>query len=257
MRLEIFKIGGNVIENQSELTKFLQLFSKIHSPKILVHGGGKKATQLLPKLGISPKMVNGRRITNAPTLEVVTMVYGGLVNKNIVAQLQAFGNNALGLSGADANTISAVKRPVTTIDYGFAGDVTTVNSKAIIAILQAGFTPVFCALTHDNNGQLLNTNADTISAALAVALSKQYQVTLNYCFELNGVLKNIEDKTSVIPKITLEDYATLKANGTIANGMLPKIHNCFEALKQGVTQVCIGNYGLFDKEKKNYTQLVL
>lgn len=255
--VKIVKIGGNIIENEGELEKFLQLFSLLDGPKILVHGGGKKASQLLPKLGIAPKMTNGRRITDAATLDVVVMVYGGLVNKNVVAQLQAKGTNAIGLSGADGNSIQAHKRPVKDIDYGFAGDVEGVNTAVIAGLLDQGLTPVFCALTHDQKGQLLNTNADTIAAELAIGLSKDFRATLNYCFELNGVLRDIKDAQSVIPHIDSESYKVLVADGVIADGMLPKMHNCFQALERGVAEVRIGNLGLFEKENSSYTTLVL
>lgn len=225
--------------------------------KILVHGGGKKASEMLAKLGIQPKMKNGRRITDGQSLDVVTMVYGGLVNKNIVAQLQALGTNTLGLSGADANTILAQKRPVKEIDYGFAGDIEHVETDTLTKLLQTGLTPVFCALTHDGKGQLLNTNADTIASALAVGLSANFDTTLNYCFEFNGVLKDINDKDSVIKRIDTTSYQKLIADGTISDGMLPKLHNCLEALRQGVSEVRIGNLGLFDTSCTNYTRLVL
>ena len=256
-KLSIYKIGGNVIGNEEELQSFLSLFSTVKGFKILVHGGGKKASNLLPKLGIEPKMVKGRRITDAATLEVVTMVYSGLVNKNIVAQLQALNTNAIGMSGADANCIQAHKRPVTAIDYGFVGDVERVSNDMLSSILGLGLTPVFCALTHDQKGQLLNTNADTIASELAKGLSSNFNITLNYCFELNGVLKDIKDKESVIPEINSESYQKLIQEGIIADGMLPKLHNCFEALKNGVNEVRIGNLGLFEKENTNYTRLVL
>lgn len=256
-RLSIVKIGGNIIEDHKALQVFLEHFSSLHSPKILVHGGGKKASELLPKLGIVPKMIQGRRITDAATLDVVTMVYGGLVNKTIVAQLQALGTNAIGMSGADANSIQAHKRPVGEIDYGFAGDVDGINSDGISNLLAIGLTPIFCALTHDQNGQLLNTNADTIASVLAVGLSTKFEVTLNYCFELNGVLEDIDDKDSVIPKIDTSSYKNLISQGSIADGMLPKLHNCFEALKQGVHEVRIGHLGLFDTNNTTYTSLVL
>lgn len=255
--LSIFKIGGNVIENEKELQKFLSSFSKVNGHKILVHGGGKKATNLLPKLGIESKMVNGRRITDTATLDVVTMVYAGLVNKTIVAKLQALNINAIGLSGADANSIQAHKRPVEEIDYGFAGDIKGSNSEMLTKFLKLGLTPVFCALTHDKKGQLLNTNADTIASAIAVGLSGTFEITLNYCFELNGVLKDINDKTSVIKTIDSNFYTHLVDKGVIADGMLPKLHNCFIALKHGVSEVRIGNLGLFENSTTNYTSLVL
>lgn len=255
--LSIFKIGGNIIEDEGQLQQFLRLFSLVQGYKILVHGGGKKASELLPKLGIVPKMINGRRITDAKTLDVVTMVYGGLVNKTIVAQLQALGINTIGMSGADANSIQAHKRPVKDIDYGFAGDVDGINTHKLTEILNIGLTPVFCALTHDQKGQLLNTNADTIASVLAAGLSGQFDTTLNYCFELNGVLKDIKDKASVIQKIDSKSYEKLLEEGSIAEGMLPKLHNCFQALKNGVSEVRIGNLGLFEKENITYTRLVL
>jgi len=256
-KLNIFKIGGAIIEEKDALQQFLRLFSQVDGKKILVHGGGKKATELLHRLGIQPKMIHGRRITDVETLEVVTMVYGGLVNKNIVAKLQALGTNAIGMSGADANVIEAHKRPIKEIDYGFAGDVHTINGVSIAALLNLGLTPIFCALTHDTKGQLLNTNADTIASTVATGLSNQFDITLNYCFELNGVLENIADKNSVIPKIDSITYQKLIEHGKIADGMLPKLHNCFEALEHGVKEVRIGNLGLFEKSTSNYTQLVL
>ncbi|TKD61003.1 acetylglutamate kinase [Flavobacterium sp. ASW18X] len=255
--LSIVKIGGNIIEDSDALDQFLTLFAQLPGHKILVHGGGKKATQLLPQLGIEPKMVNGRRITDAATLEVVTMVYGGLVNKNVVAQLQAKGINAIGLSGADANTIQAQKRPVTEIDYGFAGDVKGVDGETIGKLIHIGLTPVFCALTHNNKGQLLNTNADTITAEVAIGLSNHFNTTIYYCFELDGVLEDINRKDSVIKHISTTTYDTLVSNGIIAEGMLPKMHNCFHALKNGVKQVKIGNLGMFQTANTNYTTLVL
>lgn len=255
--LSIFKIGGNIIENEGELHTFLSSFSALEGHKILVHGGGRKASELLPKLDIQPNMINGRRITDAATLEVVTMVYGGLVNKTIVAKLQALGTNAIGMSGADANSIQAHKRPIKEIDYGFAGDVEGIDAIILKNILDLGLTPVFCALTHNQKGQLLNTNADTIAATLAIGLSSSFQTTLNYCFELNGVLKNINDTTSMIKKIDSKSYTTLVDEGVIADGMLPKLHNCFDALKHGVSEVRIGNLGLFENSTANYTSLVL
>lgn len=256
-RLSIFKIGGNLIEDEKGLQGFLQLFSKVEGHKILVHGGGKKASELLPKLGITPQMINGRRITDLKTLEVVTMVYGGLVNKTTVAKLQALGINAIGMSGADANSIQAHKRPVKEIDYGFAGDIDGIDASLLTSVLNLGLTPVFCALTHDQKGQLLNTNADTIASALAIGLSNEFETTLNYCFELKGVLKDIKDNSSVIQKIDSKSYETLVSEGIIADGMLPKLHNCFQALKNGVAEVRIGNLGLFEKSTTNYTSLVL
>lgn len=256
-KLSIIKIGGNIIEDDHTLHSFLHHFAKLEGLKILVHGGGRKASELLPKLGIAPKMANGRRITDESTLEVVTMVYGGLVNKTLVAQLQGLRVNALGMSGADGNSIRAMKRPVKEVDYGFAGDIESVDADLMTNLLRLGVVPVFCALTHDQNGQLLNTNADTIASELAIGLGHVFDVVLNYCFELNGVLSDIADQESVIPQINSKSYKELVAQGIIANGMLPKLHNCFHALRHGVSEVRIGNLGLFDKEQKKYTSLVL
>lgn len=256
-QLSIVKIGGNIIENENELHQFLSMFAAMDGPKILVHGGGKKANQILLKMGVEPKMINGRRITDSASLEVAVMVYAGLVNKTLVAKLQVLKCNALGMSGADGNAIIAHKRPITDIDYGFAGDVETITTKTITDIITIGLTPVFCALTHDGKGQLLNTNADTIASELAIGLSTQYETTLFYCFEMPGVLKDISDKKSLIKTIDSASYIQLIESGVIADGMLPKMLNCFQALKKGVKQVHIGNLALFEKENDNYTTLTL
>jgi acetylglutamate kinase len=256
-KLSIIKIGGNIIEDESSLHEFLKLFSNLTGKKILVHGGGKKATQMAAKLGIASTMLNGRRITDAATLEVITMVYGGLVNKNIIAKLQSLGINAIGLSGADGNTILSSKRPVKEIDYGFVGDVKNVDNQAIEVLINHDFTPVFCAITHDGNGQLLNTNADTITSQIAVSMSKNYETSIYYCFELNGVLEDINDKNSVIKHINSKSYSTLLSDGIIADGMLPKLENCFNALKNGVRAVFMGNTTILTKENENYTKIML
>ncbi|MFS4454746.1 acetylglutamate kinase [Maribacter sp. 2304DJ31-5] len=255
--LSIVKIGGNVIENEAELQVFLQLFSAMDGLKILVHGGGRKATQMLEKLGLKPKMINGRRITDAESLDVIIMVYGGLTNKKIVAQLQANNCNAIGLSGADGNTIQAHKRPVKEIDYGFAGDVDGINEKTISDLLGAGLTPVFCALTHDLKGQILNTNADTIASTLAIGLSEIYETTLYYCFEKKGVLMNVNDEGSVIKHIDSKKYGQLLQDGIIADGMLPKLENCFKALNKNVHKVCIGDISMIDPTSKLFTTITL
>lgn len=255
--LTIVKIGGNIIENEKELNKFIGAFSKIDGLKILVHGGGKRATAIAQKLGIESKLIDGRRITDAETLEVITMIYGGLINKNMVAKLQANSINAIGLSGADANSITSKKRKHKTIDFGFVGDVEHVANESIAKLLEANFTPVFCAITHDGKGQLLNTNADTIASQIAVAMCKTYKVNIKYCFELNGVLKDILDKNSVIKNINSESYKTLKENKIIADGMLPKLDNCFDALKNGVKKVAIGNLYMITEENENYTTITL
>ena len=255
--LSIIKIGGNVIENKEELSKFLTLFTKINGPKILVHGGGKLATQLAKKLGIEAKLINGRRITDEENLEVITMTYAGLTNKNIVVQLQANNCNAIGLSGADGNTILAHKRPVTDIDYGFAGDVDTINSELISKLLTADLTPVFCAMTHDGKGQLLNTNADTIAAELAIGMSEHYETTLYYCFEKKGVLLDVENENSVVQHINSKKYQQLLKDGIIADGMLPKLENCFHALNKHVGKVCIGDSTMLSSKDELFTTITL
>lgn len=256
-KLAIIKIGGNVIENKTELSKFLSSFSKLEGPKILVHGGGKLATALCEKLGIEPEMIGGRRITNVETLEVITMVYAGLTNKNIVSKLQANGCNAIGLSGADGDTIQAHKRPVKDIDYGFAGDVDGVNSETIAVLLNTGLVPVFCAMTHDGNGQLLNTNADTIASELAIGLSGFYETTLYYCFEKKGVLMDVNDDESIVKYIDSASYKKLLDKKVIADGMLPKMENCFHALNKNVQKVCIGDISMLDPNSTFFTTLTL
>ncbi|WP_338356433.1 acetylglutamate kinase [Yeosuana marina] len=256
-KLSIVKIGGNIIEDESALNDFLNLFSNLKGQKILIHGGGKRATHIASKLGIESKMVNGRRITDAETLEVITMVYGGLVNKNIVAKLQALKIDAIGLTGADANAITSNKRPVKEVDFGFVGDVKNVAHQSINKLLEADFTPVFCAITHDGNGQLLNTNADTIASQVAVGMSNLYETSLYYCFELNGVLKDINDKNSVIKHIDSKLYKQLLEDGIIADGMLPKLENCFDALKHGVNTINMGNTAMLTQENDNFTRITL
>lgn len=256
-KLAIVKIGGNIIEDETSLVKFLNLFSKIEGKKILVHGGGKRATHIASKLGIVSKMVAGRRITDKETLEVITMVYAGLVNKNMVAKLQANQIHAIGLTGADLNSIQSDKRPVKDIDFGYVGDVKKVNHTAIDQLIAANFTPVFCAITHDGNGQLLNTNADTIASQLAVGMSALYETSLYYCFELNGVLKDFNDKDSVIKHINAPIYKQLIEEGSISDGMLPKLENCFDALQQGVTRVYLGNTSMLSQENDTYTTISL
>lgn len=256
-KLAIIKIGGNVIENKTELSKFLKLFSKLEGAKILVHGGGKLATELAAKLGIASKMVGGRRITDSETLEVITMVYAGLTNKNIIAELQANHCNALGLSGADGNAIQAHKRIVKEIDYGFAGDVDGVNSELISKLLDASLTPVFCAMTHDGNGQLLNTNADTIASELAIGMSDIFDTTLYYCFEKKGVLMDVTDDHSVVKNMNSSKHQELQKAGIIAEGMLPKLENCFHALQNKVNKVCLGDMTMLEENNTLFTTLTL
>ncbi|WP_405296372.1 acetylglutamate kinase [Algibacter sp. Ld11] len=256
-KLSIIKIGGNIIEDETSLNAFLKLFSNLEGKKILVHGGGKRATHVASKLGIQSQMVNGRRITDAKTLEVITMVYGGLVNKNVVAKLQALNIDAIGLTGADINSIQSVKRPVKDVDFGFVGDVEKVAHKSIDKLIQADFTPVFCAITHDGKGQLLNTNADTITSQVAIGMSKLYETSIYYCFELNGVLEDINDKNSVVKHIDTNLYKDLLEKGIIADGMLPKLENCFAALNNGVSAINMGNTEMLTQENDNFTKITL
>lgn len=237
--LQIIKIGGNVIDNESALQQFLKDFSQLRGNKILVHGGGKLATQLSKQMGIIPNLIDGRRITDEETLKVVTMMYAGWVSKNLVASLQAKNVNALGMSGADMNLITAVKRPVKEIDYGFVGDIVKVNTDTIKTLIENGIVPLVCALTHNQQGQLFNTNADTIAAELAIAASKVFEVSLIYCFEKPGVMMDPDDESSLIEKIDSTSYKELKQKGIIAAGMLPKMYNCYQALEKGVAKVLI------------------
>lgn len=239
-KLYVIKIGGNIVDDPTVLTTCLKAFAALEGHAILVHGGGKLATQLANQLGVKQQMIEGRRVTDAETLKIVTMVYGGLINKNIVTQLQAEGVNAMGVTGADANLIKAHKRVHPTIDFGFVGDVDEVNENAFIDLLQKGTKLVMAPLTHDGEGQILNTNADTIAQSIANALSKHYDVHLIYGFEKEGVLLNVQDPASVMGKINFEKYQQLKSQNIILEGMLPKMDNAFKALEQGVHSVIIG-----------------
>jgi acetylglutamate kinase len=255
--LKIIKIGGNVIDDPKALASFLRVFSSLEGPKILVHGGGKSATALAQKTGLVVKMVEGRRITDAATLELITMVYAGKINKTIIAQLQALECNVLGFTGADANTITSEKRPVSTLDYGFVGDVKNVETSTLEVLLKHGVSPVFCAITHDTNGQLLNTNADTIASELAIAFAAQFDVELYYCFEKKGVLKDVNDDNSVIQNITKSSYKKLLEAQLIFSGMLPKLNNCFHALDHQVSKVCIGTPEMLLDSKAIFTTLTM
>ena len=237
--LVIIKIGGNVVDNPTLRENFLNDFAQIPSPKILVHGGGKIATQVAVKMDVETVMVEGRRITDKAMLDVVTMVYGGLVNKTLVAQLQSRNVNTIGLTGADAGVILSRKRPVKEIDYGFVGDIEKVDNTFINSLLQQNLVPIFAPLTFDKDGNMLNTNADTIAQSLAIAMSKNYEVNLVYCFEKKGVLTDVDDDNSVIQKLQKPDYEQLKANGAIHTGMIPKLDNAFKAIAEGVNQVTI------------------
>ena len=255
--LSIIKIGGNIIDDASELSQFLSDFSKIQGHKILVHGGGKSATRTAKSIGLIPQMIDGRRITDANMLEVVVMVYAGQINKNIVAQLQANDTNAIGFSGADGNLIQSEKRNHPIIDYGFVGDVQKVNTPLLQTLISSGIVPVFCAITHDKKGQLLNTNADTIASELAIALSEVFEVTLNYCFEKPGVLYDAKDDSSVIEKIDHELFAKLKAEKAIHSGMIPKLDNCFNSLSKGVQKIKIGHHKMLKNTNAIHTSIEL
>lgn len=236
----VIKVGGNIIDNPVALDSFLAQFASLKGNKVLIHGGGKVATEISKGLGIEAQMVDGRRITDAETLKIVTMVYGGLINKSIVAKLQANGANAIGLTGADANIMLSDKRPIKNgIDYGFVGDVKKVSSGPLASLLKQGITPVIAPLTHDGKGNMLNTNADTVASEIAVALSKEFQSHLVYCFELKGVLTDINDKDSVISNINPSYYDQLKTEGVINKGMIPKLDNSFHAIQSGVSSVII------------------
>ena len=239
-KLTIVKVGGAVVEDEAQLAQLLKDFSAIPGRKVLIHGGGRRATQVAASLGIESKMVGGRRITDAEMLNVVTMVYGGLVNKNLVARLQANGVNALGLTGADIDVIRSHKRPLKDgIDFGFVGDVDRADGQMLSRLIEAGITPVMAPLTHDGQGHILNTNADTIASETAKALAPFYDVTLIYSFEKKGVLSNPDDDDSVIPTINRADFERYKADGTISGGMLPKIENALNAIDAGVGRVII------------------
>ncbi|MEM9980880.1 MAG: acetylglutamate kinase [Bacteroidota bacterium] len=256
-KLSIIKIGGDLVNNNIALTSYLEALAQIDTPKILVHGGGKQATALSKQLGITSPMIDGRRVTTKEALAVVTMVYGGLINKNIVAQLQKQGCNALGLTGADANTVVATKRAPVPVDFGYVGDVKEVNTSFIHRLLKENILPVFCAITHDQKGQLLNTNADTMAAEIAMALTTYYKVSLLYCFGKRGVLYDIADESTLIDQINTDAYKKLKQQGKIHQGMLPKIDNGFRALTNGVDTVRIGNLTMLTQSGYKCTQLFL
>ncbi|MCM1337295.1 MAG: acetylglutamate kinase [Candidatus Amulumruptor caecigallinarius] len=239
--VKVFKIGGNVVDNPEALSRFLTEFASIEGPKILVHGGGKEATRLSKRLDIPTTMIEGRRVTDRATLDIVTMVYAGLINKRIVAALQARDCNALGLTGADADCIRATKRPANPVDYGFVGDIdpANINDLYIEYVLRQEIVPVFCAITHDGEGNLLNCNADSVASAVAIATSRIAPVELIYCFEKPGVLRDVNDESSIISIITPTLFASLKEEGVIADGMIPKITNALAAIERGVESVTI------------------
>ena len=239
-RLFVIKIGGNIIDDEAKLSSFLKDFASINEKKILIHGGGKLATNVAQQLNIPQQLIEGRRITDTETLKVVTMVYAGYINKNITALLQSNSCNAIGLSGADGNLILGHKREHPTIDYGFVGDIDSINSELLDKLLTDDTTPVIAPVIHDKKGQLLNTNADTIAQEIAKSMSVNYEVTLVYCFEKKGVLQNADDENSVIPDITLSSFTSLREKNIIHSGMIPKLHNAFAALGSGVQKIRIG-----------------
>lgn len=237
--INVVKIGGNVIDNPTALQTFLAGFAALEGPKILVHGGGKEATRLSAEIGIETTMIDGRRVTDAATLQIVTMVYAGLVNKRIVAALQAAGCDAVGLSGADGNVIRALKRPAKPVDYGFVGDIQTVDHAFIARLLEDGKTPVFCAICHNGKGTLLNCNADSVASAVAGAAARIDHARLTFCFEKAGVMTDVDDESTVIPLITAESFKALKEKGIVAGGMLPKIENALKSARGGLAEVRI------------------
>lgn len=253
-KLQVIKIGGKVIDDDEQLLQVLNAFAHIEGPKILVHGGGSKASEMEKALGLVPNMVEGRRITNKDSLDVVTMVYAGLINKTIIAGLQQIGCNAIGLSGADGNAVEAQKRPINTLDYGFVGDVKKVNDAFIDSLLGKGMTPVFSAITHNGDGQLLNTNADTMAAEIAIAISDKYQVELVLVFEKNGVLGT---NGEVIEQIEEASFLKLKEDKTISDGMIPKLINAFNALKKGVVAVKLTSANYLIDNDSECTKVVL
>ena len=240
-RVKVVKIGGNVIDNPEALADFINKFSKLSGPKILVHGGGKEATRMAKGLGLETTMINGRRVTDAAMLDICTMVYAGLVNKRIVAAMQAKGIDAIGFSGADGDLIKATRRPANPVDYGFVGDISPIDVKdsLLSKMLLSGLTPVVCAIMHDGNGQLLNCNADSVASAVAIGISRQAKTDLIFCFEKNGVLADVDDENSLVRMIDTESFERMKASGAINSGMLPKIDNAMHALRSGVSEVYI------------------
>ncbi|MFI3304113.1 MAG: acetylglutamate kinase [Rikenellaceae bacterium] len=240
-KITVVKIGGNVIDNEVAFASFMERFAKLEGAKILIHGGGKIATRLAKDIGVETTMIEGRRVTDKAMLDIVTMTYAGLLNKQVVAALQMNGCNAIGLSGADANAIKATKRPANPIDFGFVGDIdpANVNSELLKVLLEAGITPVFCAIMHNGEGMLLNCNADTVASSVALGASRIAATDLIYCFEKRGVLSDVNDDNSVIELVTPANYPTLKADGVISDGMIPKIENALKAVAKGVKRVCI------------------
>lgn len=257
-KILVLKIGGNVIDDENQLKSVLQNFAEVDGPKVLIHGGGKLATKLSSQLGIESNFHEGRRITSLEDLDIAVMVFAGLINKKIVAQLQSSGScNAIGLTGADLNSVVAVKRPTEPLDFGFVGDLEFLNFSVISGFIQQGIATVFSPITHDGKGQLLNTNADTLASQIAIALSDEYEVELKFCFEKLGVLNNPDDDTSVIPFLDQSNYQKLKEEKVIVNGMIPKLDNAFHALKNGVSSIKIGHHKEILNEDGKYSTIQL
>ena len=255
-KLTIIKVGGAVLNDNKIFKTFLNNFSKIKEKKILVHGGGIIASNYLIRLGIPPKFIKGRRITDEKTLDVAIMTYAGLINKKIVAQLQKSNCNSIGLSGVDCNLIKSKKREIKDIDFGLVGDITQISVNFINNLIKTNIHPVICSLSHDGNGQLLNTNADTIASKFAIELSSIYDVTLKFCFDKGGVLTNQNDSSTIISSININDYESLINQNIITDGMIPKIENCFNALKKGVKNILMGDHDII-KNEKDCTKLTL
>ena len=255
-KLTIVKVGGVILDDNLLFEEFLKNFSLINENKIIVHGGGIIASNYMIRLGIIPKMVNGRRITDSKTLDIAVMTYAGLVNKKIVSKLQKLNCNSIGLSGADGNLIKSKIRKVNKIDYGFVGDIEKINDEFLFNLLNSNLTPTICSLTHDKKGQLLNTNADTIASEIAIAMSKNYNVTLKYCFDKPGLLTDVNEPDTIKKHIIKSDYEKLKKDRIIVDGMIPKIENCFFALENGVKEIFIGNQNIIN-DVKNCTKITL
>jgi acetylglutamate kinase len=241
-KVTIVKIGGDLLDDQDKFLSFLHAFSSVEGQRILVHGGGKAASRLMKKLDIPVKYHEGRRITDEAAMEVVTMVYAGLINKNLVGQLQSIGVNAIGMAGCDGDLIQAHKRIVNDIDYGYAGDIDHINTRIVTQFLEKGLVPAICPITHDGAGQLLNTNADTIASAIASSLSSDYKVGLHYCFGIKGVMEDINDTDSLLEELNEKEFEALQSSGNIADGMIPKLSNAFAAIKSGVQEITIGDH---------------
>ena len=256
-KLKIVKIGGEILDSQHELEKALDSFAQLQGNKILIHGGGKEATRLSVKMGIEPQVIDGRRVTSSKDLEIVTMVYAGLINKRVVAYLQSSGCNSIGLAGVDGNSILSEKRKKINIDYGWVGDVVEVNSTLINILLEQNITPVFSAITHDKKGNLLNTNADTVASEIAIAMSNEFDTELLLCFDKPGLMTDISNSNSIIPKINFNIYNQYIENGIIKDGMIPKLKNGFNALENHVNRVIIGDYHIIKKNCTVFTELFI